>query len=86
MVDCLFLSTGTAFFFLKEKSFYGLRFNILMISRFLKSKTTNIFKKSSSFKQQVRYSSIYSEWKPHCPTWINKDTKVICQGFTGQQV
>jgi succinyl-CoA synthetase alpha subunit len=26
-----------------------------------------------------------SNWKPTSPTWIDKDTKVICQGFTGKQ-
>jgi len=24
-------------------------------------------------------------WKPPCPTWIDKNTKVITQGFTGKQ-
>lgn len=59
-----------------------------MISRLFKQKTNIFSKKTSSLnkKQQTRFSSLYSEWKPHCPTWINKDTRVICQGFTGQQV
>jgi len=26
-----------------------------------------------------------TKWVPHCPTWIDKNTKVICQGFTGKQ-
>eukprot|EP01126_Amoeba_proteus_P051159 TRINITY_DN609_c0_g4_i7.p1 TRINITY_DN609_c0_g4~~TRINITY_DN609_c0_g4_i7.p1 ORF type:complete len:236 (-),score=38.73 TRINITY_DN609_c0_g4_i7:1751-2458(-) len=26
-----------------------------------------------------------NKWKPTCPTWIDKDTKVITQGFTGKQ-
>jgi len=26
-----------------------------------------------------------SKWTPTSPTWIDKDTKVICQGFTGKQ-
>jgi succinyl-CoA synthetase alpha subunit len=26
-----------------------------------------------------------ADWKPHCPTWIDKNTKVICQGITGKQ-
>jgi len=24
-------------------------------------------------------------WTPHCPSWIDKNTKVICQGITGKQ-
>ncbi|XP_049848932.1 succinate--CoA ligase [ADP/GDP-forming] subunit alpha, mitochondrial-like [Schistocerca gregaria] len=31
------------------------------------------------------YTTAFSKWVPHCPTWINKDTKVICQGMTGKQ-
>jgi len=27
----------------------------------------------------------YAKWTPTSKTWIDKDTKVICQGFTGKQ-
>lgn len=27
-----------------------------------------------------------SSWVPPCPTWIDKNTPVITQGFTGKQV
>jgi len=29
--------------------------------------------------------NLLSKWKPHCPTWIDKNTKVLCQGLTGKQ-
>jgi len=32
-----------------------------------------------------RYYSTQQQWKPTSPTWIDKNTKVIIQGFTGKQ-
>jgi hypothetical protein len=29
--------------------------------------------------------NLMSAWKPTSPTWIDRNTKVICQGFTGKQ-
>ena len=42
--------------------------------------------KSANKSIKSRGYATLDEWKPHCPTWIDKNTKVICQGITGKQV
>jgi hypothetical protein len=32
-----------------------------------------------------KHPNLMSQWKPTSPTWIDSNTKVICQGFTGKQ-
>jgi hypothetical protein len=33
-----------------------------------------------------KHPNLMTQWKPTSPTWIDSNTKVICQGFTGKQV
>lgn len=42
--------------------------------------------KVASRASKPRSYATLDQWKPHCPTWIDKNTKVICQGITGKQV
>jgi len=46
----------------------------------LKCFSVILFHSKKNFKRN--YSS---KWTPTSPTWIDKNTKVICQGFTGKQ-
>jgi succinyl-CoA synthetase alpha subunit len=41
--------------------------------------------KRSGLKFSKYYARAQSNWNPTSPTWIDKNTKVICQGFTGKQ-
>jgi len=48
----------------------------------------NINQKSKPLKIRRTRQRFYVQlgtWKPTCPTWIGKDTKVITQGITGKQ-
>lgn len=42
--------------------------------------------RSASKAAKKRTYATLADWKPHTPTWIDKNTKVICQGLTGKQV
>jgi len=41
--------------------------------------------RSAAKTAKKRTYTTLADWKPHCPTWIDKNTKVICQGVTGRQ-
>jgi succinyl-CoA synthetase alpha subunit len=41
--------------------------------------------KRSGLKFSKYYARSQSNWNPTSPSWIDKNTKVICQGFTGKQ-
>jgi len=52
------------------------------------TKSRNAFGKQTkrwATTNQSPYVDRNVDWKPHCPTWLNKNTKVIVQGFTGKQ-
>lgn len=53
----------------------------------LRSKKMRLGFKRPGFKFSKFYARSQSTWwHPTSPTWIDKNTKVICQGFTGKQV
>lgn len=43
------------------------------------------FKTLGNFQKKLRTANILAVFSKHRQVWINKDTKVICQGMTGRQ-